>query len=271
LICHRSLCTLDHGRPQTFFQGRSKFSRGGAKTYYLPKKCLKTYYFHSKKSKNILYWPAKGGGEASAPSCPPLRTPMANTPPKKVLKSKSIFQFTFYNCFSCAIWPISKKLTSLITKIELHFKISWNLISWKGQKRNTIQPIPCISVSWTNWFKTLIFSPSCLKIVLKVVKSNPKMSISLLSHLISQKPWYTRYELVENWDCIKVRGWQPQNYWKIFRWEKKQFVPNINSNFIINVCLWHFSICFGPFIKWLKLSLFVIIYEQVTFTKERKK
>jgi len=34
----------------------------GAKTYYLPKKCLKTYYFHPKKSKNIQFWPAKGGG-----------------------------------------------------------------------------------------------------------------------------------------------------------------------------------------------------------------
>jgi len=65
-----------HGRPQDFFQGRAKFSRGGgAKTYYLPKKRLRTYYFHSKKLKNTLFWPAKGRG-ASAPSCPPLQTPM---------------------------------------------------------------------------------------------------------------------------------------------------------------------------------------------------
>jgi len=35
---------------------------GGTKTYYLPKKCLKAYYFLSKKWKNILFWPAKGGG-----------------------------------------------------------------------------------------------------------------------------------------------------------------------------------------------------------------
>jgi len=53
---------------------RAKFSRGeGAKTFYLPKKCLKTYYFHSKKSKNILFWLAKWG---KCPSCPPLGTPM---------------------------------------------------------------------------------------------------------------------------------------------------------------------------------------------------
>jgi len=38
-----------HGRPQTFFQGRAKFSRGA-----------KTYYFPLKKSKNILFWPTRG-------------------------------------------------------------------------------------------------------------------------------------------------------------------------------------------------------------------
>jgi len=40
-----------HGCPQTFFQGRAKFSRGGGKSYYLPRKCPKTQYFLSKKSK----------------------------------------------------------------------------------------------------------------------------------------------------------------------------------------------------------------------------
>jgi len=45
-----------HGRPQTFFQGRARFTRGVcAKTYYLPEKCLETYYFLSKKMKNILF------------------------------------------------------------------------------------------------------------------------------------------------------------------------------------------------------------------------
>jgi len=58
----------EHGRPQTFFQGRAKFSRG-AKTYYWSKKCLKTYYFHSKKSKNILFGPAREG------QVPPLALP----------------------------------------------------------------------------------------------------------------------------------------------------------------------------------------------------
>jgi len=38
-----------HGRPQTFF-------RGGAKTYYLPKKCPKTYYFLSKKVEKTYYF-----------------------------------------------------------------------------------------------------------------------------------------------------------------------------------------------------------------------
>jgi len=56
-----SIQSDDHGRPQTFFQGRAKFSRGGgAKTYYLPKKHLKTYYFPLKKSKNILFSRVKG-------------------------------------------------------------------------------------------------------------------------------------------------------------------------------------------------------------------
>jgi len=43
-MCHK------HGRPQTFFQGRAKFSRGG---------------------KNILFWSAKGGGG----QVPPLALP----------------------------------------------------------------------------------------------------------------------------------------------------------------------------------------------------
>jgi len=41
-------------------QDVAKFSGGGGETYYLPKKSLKTYYFLSKKLKNILFWPAKG-------------------------------------------------------------------------------------------------------------------------------------------------------------------------------------------------------------------
>jgi len=52
--------------PRLFSRGRQNFpgGGGGAKTYYLPKKCTKTYYFLSKKhtnfyQKNILFWPAK--------------------------------------------------------------------------------------------------------------------------------------------------------------------------------------------------------------------
>jgi len=40
-----------HGRPQTFFQGRAKFSSDLKKTNYFP----------FKKSINILFWPARGG------------------------------------------------------------------------------------------------------------------------------------------------------------------------------------------------------------------
>ncbi len=48
----QSFPTGDHGRPQTFFPGKGKI-----------------YYFLSKKSKNILFWPAKGG------KCPLLPSP----------------------------------------------------------------------------------------------------------------------------------------------------------------------------------------------------
>ncbi len=48
-------------RPGGTWASADFFPGEGPKTYYLPKKCLKTYYFHSKKSKNIQFWPAKGG------------------------------------------------------------------------------------------------------------------------------------------------------------------------------------------------------------------
>jgi len=54
-------------RPQTFFQGVQNFPVGGAKTLYLPKKHLKTYYFRVKKSKNTLLCPAGGGGGQGPP------------------------------------------------------------------------------------------------------------------------------------------------------------------------------------------------------------
>jgi len=65
--CDCDPLTLAHGRRQTLFQGRAKFSSRWQKH---------TIFFE--KSKNILFWPAKGGGGGGprVPSCPPLRTPM---------------------------------------------------------------------------------------------------------------------------------------------------------------------------------------------------
>jgi len=59
-----------------FFPGEGKIFQGGAKTYYLPKKHLKTYYFSLKKSKNILFWPARGG------QGPPLALPCGRPCPQ---------------------------------------------------------------------------------------------------------------------------------------------------------------------------------------------
>ncbi len=67
-----------HGRPQTFFQGRAKIFQGGAKTYFLPIKQQKRYYFSQKSLKKCYFRPAlagQGGGQEH-PLAPPLRTPM---------------------------------------------------------------------------------------------------------------------------------------------------------------------------------------------------
>jgi len=103
------LIRYTHGRPQTLFQGRAKFSRGrGAKTYYLPKKCPKTYNFLSKKSYNILFWAGQGG--ARDPSCPPLRAPMVTLGGKGGLtkfrvssraRSRCILSNKFHNLNPC--------------------------------------------------------------------------------------------------------------------------------------------------------------------------
>jgi len=58
-----------HGRPQTFSQGRANFSGGLGQTF--PKKCLKTYYFLSKKVKKRFILAGQGGGG----KCPPLPSP----------------------------------------------------------------------------------------------------------------------------------------------------------------------------------------------------
>ncbi len=62
-----------HRRPQTFFQGRAKFSRG--QKHYICQKHPKTLYFPQKKSKNMLFCTGGRRG-ARAPSCSPLLTPM---------------------------------------------------------------------------------------------------------------------------------------------------------------------------------------------------
>jgi len=49
-----------------FFQGVATFSGGGGQKHTI---CLIKYYFHPKKLKNILFWPAKGG------KCPLLPSP----------------------------------------------------------------------------------------------------------------------------------------------------------------------------------------------------
>ncbi len=64
------LCVcVTHGRPQTFFQGRAKFTG----TYYLLKNLPKNIQFFSKKFKTSYIGRPR---EASAPACRPLWTPM---------------------------------------------------------------------------------------------------------------------------------------------------------------------------------------------------
>jgi hypothetical protein len=58
---------------------RRLFSRGGQKfsrTYFLPKNNEKDTIFPPKRIKTYYFWPARMGGGAIAPLCPPLRTPM---------------------------------------------------------------------------------------------------------------------------------------------------------------------------------------------------
>jgi len=58
-----------HGRPQTFFQGRAKFSRGGGKNILFALKTPKTYNFPLKKSKKHTILAGQGG------QGPPLALP----------------------------------------------------------------------------------------------------------------------------------------------------------------------------------------------------
>ena len=69
----KKMCVLYQGRPQTFFQGRAKFSRGGQKHTICLKTPKKILFFSKKVQKHTIL---AGQGGARAPSCPPLRTPM---------------------------------------------------------------------------------------------------------------------------------------------------------------------------------------------------
>ncbi len=59
---------LQHGRPQTFFQGTAKIFQEGARTYFLPKKQRKRYYFSQKSLKTFLF--LAGQGDKSPPCLP---------------------------------------------------------------------------------------------------------------------------------------------------------------------------------------------------------
>jgi len=85
----------DHGRPQTFFQGRAKFSRGG-KTYYFLKNTLKRYYFPQKKSKNILFWLARGGDRGG--QGPPLALPCGRPCSRQILFLMKYFRYFYWFC-----------------------------------------------------------------------------------------------------------------------------------------------------------------------------
>jgi len=72
------LTQLNAWASSDFFPGEGKIFQeagGGAKTYYLPKKMPKNILFSFIKVKKHTILAGQGG--SSAPSCPPLRTPMA--------------------------------------------------------------------------------------------------------------------------------------------------------------------------------------------------
>ncbi len=64
------------GRPHTFFPVESKILQGRGQNILFAKKSPKDTIF-LEKSKNILFYPARGGrgGGARALYCSPLRTP----------------------------------------------------------------------------------------------------------------------------------------------------------------------------------------------------
>ena len=57
---------------------------------------------------------------------------------------------------------------------------------------------------------------------------------------------------------------------KIFGQKRKNNLYQISVVILLLMSVSGTFLWFGPFIKWLKLSLFAIIYEPVTFFKERK-
>jgi hypothetical protein len=63
---------LRMGVHRLFSRGGQTFLRG-ARTYFLPEKQQKRYYFSRKSLKTYYFWQAREGQE---PPLPPLRTPM---------------------------------------------------------------------------------------------------------------------------------------------------------------------------------------------------
>ncbi len=69
-FCYFRWLTQSSWASADFFPGEGKIFQGGAKIYYLPIKCLKTYNFLSKKSKKHTILVSQGGG-----AMPPLALP----------------------------------------------------------------------------------------------------------------------------------------------------------------------------------------------------
>jgi len=84
------------GVRRLFSKGRAKFPGGGAKTYYLPTKCSKTYFIKVEKH-TILAGQGAGGGKCPLlPSPDSLRTPMHNIVIKRYYLLQNIV-VTFQN------------------------------------------------------------------------------------------------------------------------------------------------------------------------------
>jgi len=122
-----------HCRPQTFFQGRAKFCRGGGQKHTI---CLKDTKIFTKTS--LLFpWksrPSQRG--ARAPSCPPLRTPM-------VIYECS---FTVHNIFNCATASIVelKKICVFGQLCDIESR-RFEILEYESPLRVALQHVQCSS------------------------------------------------------------------------------------------------------------------------------